>query len=550
MLIKLSIENYALIDRLEIDFPPGFSVITGETGAGKSILLGALSLILGQRADTSVLLDQNRKCIVEGIFRIRGYGLEEILKSAELDAEDTLTLRREIGQTGKSRAFVNDTPVNLPILKELGDRLVNIHSQNTIVTLNDADFQLAVLDDYAGNVKSLSEYRESFEGLLRLRAQLSEWIREEERSRNDKDYHRFLLEELAAAGLKETEQEEMEERLGVLNHAEEIKKSLDEVLESMTESDASLLQRLSGIAATIRHLAGFHPSLKEMPERLESDLIDLKDITTSLRKISESVSVDPEETERLSSRLDLIYRLQKKHRVASVQELLKIQHGLEIKIRDAGSLEERIRHLQKEIEELERRLSLKAGSISANRKKVLGDFGVRITEILARLALPDARLRIEHTLLGELTRDGIDSVRFLFSANPGVPMDEISRMASGGELSRLMLSIKSLISSKNLLPTILFDEIDSGVSGETAGKVGTILKAMGETMQVIAITHLPQIAGKGESHYLVFKETEKGTARTFIRKLARDERILEIAKLVSNEKITDAAVRTARELLN
>jgi DNA repair protein RecN (Recombination protein N) len=487
---------------------------------------------------------------VEGIFRIRGYGLEEILKSAELDAEDNLTLRREIGQTGKSRAFVNDTPVNLPILKELGDRLVNIHSQNTIVTLNDADFQLAVLDDYAGNVKSLSEYRESFEGLLRLRAQLSEWIREEERSRNDKDYHRFLLEELAAAGLKETEQEEMEERLGVLNHAEEIKKSLDEVLESMTESDASLLQRLSGIAATIRHLAGFHPSLKEMPERLESDLIDLKDITTSLRKISESVSVDPEETERLSSRLDLIYRLQKKHRVASVQELLKIQHGLEIKIRDAGSLEERIRHLQKEIEELERRLSLKAGSISANRKKVLGDFGVRITEILARLALPDARLRIEHTLLGELTRDGIDSVRFLFSANPGVPMDEISRMASGGELSRLMLSIKSLISSKNLLPTILFDEIDSGVSGETAGKVGTILKAMGETMQVIAITHLPQIAGKGESHYLVFKETEKGTARTFIRKLARDERILEIAKLVSNEKITDAAVRTARELLN
>jgi DNA repair protein RecN (Recombination protein N) len=550
MLIKLSIENYALIDRLEIDFPPGFSVITGETGAGKSILLGALSLILGQRADTSVLLDQNRKCIVEGIFRIRGYGLEEILKSAELDAEDTLTLRREIGQTGKSRAFVNDTPVNLPILKELGDRLVNIHSQNTIVTLNDADFQLAVLDDYAGNVKSLSEYRESFEGLLRLRAQLSEWIREEERSRNDKDYHRFLLEELAAAGLKETEQEEMEERLGVLNHAEEIKKSLDEVLEGMTESDASLLQRLSGIAATIRHLAGFHPSLKDMPERLESDLIDLKDITTSLRKISESVSVDPEETERLSSRLDLIYRLQKKHRVASVQELLKIQHGLEIKIRDAGSLEERIRHLQKEIEELERRLSLKAGSISANRKKVLGDFGVRITEILARLALPDARLRIEHTLLGELTRDGIDSVRFLFSANPGVPMDEISRMASGGELSRLMLSIKSLISSKNLLPTILFDEIDSGVSGETAGKVGTILKAMGETMQVIAITHLPQIAGKGESHYLVFKETEKGTARTFIRKLARDERILEIAKLVSNEKITDAAVRTARELLN
>jgi DNA repair protein RecN (Recombination protein N) len=550
MLIKLSIENYALIDRLEIDFPPGFSVITGETGAGKSILLGALSLILGQRADTSVLLDQNRKCIVEGIFRIRGYGLEEILKSAELDAEDNLTLRREIGQTGKSRAFVNDTPVNLPILKELGDRLVNIHSQNTIVTLNDADFQLAVLDDYAGNVKSLSEYRESFEGLLRLRAQLSEWIREEERSRNDKDYHRFLLEELAAAGLKETEQEEMEERLGVLNHAEEIKKSLDEVLEGMTESDASLLQRLSGIAATIRHLAGFHPSLKDMPERLESDLIDLKDITTSLRKISESVSVDPEETERLSSRLDLIYRLQKKHRVASVQELLKIQHGLEIKIRDAGSLEERIRHLQKEIEELERRLSLKAGSISANRKKVLGDFGVRITEILARLALPDARLRIEHTLLGELTRDGIDSVRFLFSANPGVPMDEISRMASGGELSRLMLSIKSLISSKNLLPTILFDEIDSGVSGETAGKVGTILKAMGETMQVIAITHLPQIAGKGESHYLVFKETEKGTARTFIRKLARDERILEIAKLVSNEKITDAAVRTARELLN
>jgi DNA repair protein RecN (Recombination protein N) len=550
MLTKLTIENYALIDQLEIAIDPGFSVITGETGAGKSILLGALSLILGQRADTSVILEPDRKCIVEGIFRIAGYGLEEMLESADLEAGEQLILRREIWQNGKSRAFINDSPVHIGFMKELGDRLVNIHSQNTITTLNHADFQLAVLDDYAGITRQVAGYRSLYDSLASLRHILDELVGEEERSRGDREYYHFLLDELHAANLVEGEQEELEQRLEILSHAEEIKTGLTGSLQTLSEGEMNILLQLSEILAMILRLSAFHPSLKEIAGRLESDQIDLKDIGMSLGQIEESIGFDQEELDRISSRLDLLYRLEKKHHVTSITELVRIRSELEEKTGKTSSLDDRIVSLKKEIAGKEAEAAKSAGTISAVRSKVIREIEKKIKEMIRLLAIPDGQFRIEQTILKEPGRDGIDSVRFLFSANKGIPLDEISRMASGGELSRLMLSIKSMISRKTLLPTIIFDEIDSGVSGEVAGKVGNILKSMGTAMQVIAITHLPQIAGKGESHFQVYKAIEKGVARSFIRKLNHDERILEIARLVSDEKVTDAAVNAARELLN
>ncbi|HTX88306.1 MAG TPA: DNA repair protein RecN [Bacteroidales bacterium] len=550
MLVKLTIENYALIDELEIGLSGGFTVITGETGAGKSILLGALSLILGQRAETSVLLDPDRKCIVEGTFLIRGYEMEELFREAELDYDDTLILRREIAPNGKSRAFVNDTPVNLNLLKDLGDRLVNIHSQHTITTLNDSDFQLSVLDNYAGNLASAKEYRETYRRFLEQQQELAKLLEEDSRSKTDRDYYHFLLDELSASTLRDGEQEELEEQLQVLSHAEEIKTSLDRAMQELSEGDRNLLNGLNEVLAVISRLSAYQSSLKEISERLDSDLIDLKDIASVIGKLGENVRYDPEELDRITQRLDLIYRLEKKHRVASVRELLSVRTELEERVRNTGTLEDRINRLKADTAAARQRLESMAEKISAARKKITGEIGEKILESLARLAIPDAGFRVELTPTGQLTKDGTDKVRFLFSANKGIEPDEITRIASGGELSRLMLSIKSLISQKNLLPTIIFDEIDSGVSGEVAGKIGAILKDMGATMQVIAITHLPQIAGKGESHFRVYKESGNGTARSRIKKLNRNERLHEIAKMVSDEKVTQAAVKAARELLN
>ncbi len=550
MLTKLYIENYALIDHLEIDFSTGFTVITGETGAGKSILLGALSLILGQRADSGVLLDQGRKCIVEGDFRIRGYELEELFKSSDLDYSDSMILRREVTPNGKSRAFINDTPVNLALLKDLGDRLVNIHSQNTITTLNDADFQLSVLDDFAGNLNVTKEYREKYAGFLEMKQQLVRLTDEENKAKADLDYHNFLLDELAAADLREDEQKELEEKLEVLGHSEEIKGGLGRIMQDLSEGESNAVNSLSSILSVLKNLSRFHSSLKDLSARVESDLIDLKDIATAVSRLEQDISYDPEEMQRLSSRLDLIYRLQKKHHAATVSELLVIKKDLEEKIRNAGSMEERLAALKESIEVSRRTLTDRAERISASRKKVIRVIEGRIKETLNKLAIPDANFRVELVKTETLTRDGTDRVRFLFSANKGIDPDEVSNIASGGELSRLMLSIKSMISQKNLLPTIIFDEIDSGVSGDVAGKIGNILKDMGKAMQVVAITHLPQIAGKGEHHFRVFKESDGATARSLIKKLNKNERIHEIAKMVSDEKVTDAAMKAARELLN
>ena len=549
MLSKLVIENYALIDHLEMDFSEGFSVITGETGAGKSILLGALSLILGNRGDVSVLLDISRKCIVEGTFAIKGYHLEDLFREHELDYDDTAILRREILQNGKSRAFINDTPVNLTLMKDLGDHLVNIHSQYSVITLNDADFQLAVLDNYSDNIQIIQKYRDNFIHFVQLKKEVEELVRQETLARNDNDYYQFLSDELESVKLQEDEQEIAEKRLDILSHAEEIKTGLLQALEILSLGEQNITDRLSEITNVTNNLSRFHTSLKEISERLRSNQIDLRDIAAGLGKIEQDIDFDPAEINALTARLDLINHLEKKHNVPDIRGLIAIKEQINGKLMEVTSLEDRILAINKELEQIREHLLKESGRLSGNRVKVIPDLEEKIRQTLIKLGMQDARIKIELTRLKELTPDGMDVVKFLFSANKGIGLNEISRIASGGELSRLMLSIKSLISKKNLLPTIIFDEIDLGVSGEIAGKVGEILKKMGEYMQVIAITHLPQIAGKGQSHYWVFKSNESESARTQLKKLDQKERILEIAKMLSNEKVTDAALKTAKELM-
>ena len=549
MLSKLTIENYALIDHLEIDFPDRFSVITGETGAGKSILLGAISLILGQRGDNSVLLDKSRKCIVEGTFRTKDYHLNDFFSSNLLDQEENTILRREINQSGKSRAFINDTPVNIGLLKTLGDRLLNIHSQHSIVTLNDANFQLAIIDSYADNLKIVEQYREDFNNYLTVTSELEGLIQKEKKLRNERDYHNFLYQELQEAGIKNGEQESAEERLGILSHAEEIKTQLQKITILLSEGEKSALNQLSEIISSIQYISRFHATINELSDRVKTNFIDLKDISREILQMEEEVHFDPAEIEKISKRLDLLYNLEKKHNVSTLESLIHVREELSLRLQEVISLDEKIEELTKKVKFLKDELHIHARKISLRRKNVSNEMEKKIVEILKMLGIPDARIHLELAVCEELNEDGIDSVRFLFSANKGVELDEISKIASGGEKSRLMLSIKSMISQKNLLPTIIFDEIDNGVSGNVAGKVGSILKKMGQTMQVIAITHLPQIAGHGESHFWVFKTSEKDATKTHIKKLDRDERINEIAKMLSNKNVTSAAIRTAEELL-
>ncbi|MFH1936530.1 MAG: DNA repair protein RecN, partial [Bacteroidota bacterium] len=506
MLLKLFIENYALIQKLEIDWSEGFSVITGETGAGKSILVGALSLILGQRAEPSVLFNKEAKCIVEGTFRISTYGLERYFIEQELDYEEHLNLRCEISPNGKSRAFINDTPVNLTQLKELGDRLVNVHSQHSITTLNQANFQLEILDDYASIQPQVQEFREKFRVQVTRRSELSVLIEQESRLRGDADYLNFLFDELDQAALVEGEQQELEDKLALLTHAEEIKNGLSFSSHLLESADTNLLGMFAEILTALKGISGFHQDVAEMVNRLDSNLIDIKDITKELQKLEADIQVDPRESEQISTRLDLIYRLQKKHQVASIEALLKIREELSVKLCETETLDERIVQLGKEIDLAEQALFALARKISVARGKSIPDFEHEIVTLLRELGMPSAQFSIVCKKEEELTVDGLDTVKFLFSANKGVAPDDVSKIASGGELSRLMLSVKSMISRKNLLPTIIFDEIDSGVSGDIAGKVGMILNRMGTNMQVIVITHLPQIAGRGSAHYCVFKE--------------------------------------------
>jgi len=550
MLSQLSIQNYALIRKLEINFNNGLSVITGETGTGKSIILGALALIVGKRADTQVLFEENKKCIIEGSFLIKNYGLKDFFEENDIDYDDITILRREINKQGRTRAFINDTPVNLGLLKELGDKLLNIHSQNIITTINNSDFQLAIIDDYARHSDLLKLFKHNFKEFVQKKKSLNELKEKENKAKAEQDYNTFLLNELESAAISPNEQQEIENELEILNNSEEIKENLFKFTTALKINESNLIAQLTEIELLLKKFSTVHPDIKKLNERMSSTLIELSDISDEVEKIEESISFDPERINNLSDRLDLIYKLLQKHKVLKVKELLVIKESLSEKLFEIISLDKKIKEIKSEVDAKENELWKISEKISKNRLKAIPEIEKIIIQSLNELGIPEAQFLIEHKHKEQFTLDGKDRIGFLFNANKGGIPGELSSIASGGELSRLMLSIKSLISQRNLLPTIIFDEIDSGVSGKIAGKVGAILSKMSKNMQVIVITHLPQIAGKGSTHYVVTKEIEGNFTKTLIKKIEKNERIAEIAKMLSGTDKSKSAIETAKELLN
>ncbi len=538
MLNRLDIQNYVLIDSLEVKFNKGLTVITGETGAGKSILLGALGLILGNRADLQVLLNKQKKCIVEGEFRISEYNLKDFFYNNELDYEAITTIRREITPEGKSRAFINDTPVNLNILKEIGARLVDIHSQHETLTLNNSSFQLSVVDAFAENAKELSKYKTNYNDFVKIKARLNELSEQEKKAKSDVDYFQFQFNELESASLKSGEKEELELELQTLNNAEEIKSGLNRATEMIVSGESNILQQVNYISSTLNSISKFNSKISELTARIHANYVELKDIASELESVQDEINFNPERIEVINDRLNIIYKLEQKHRVNSVEDLLKIENELSEKLNGFQTLDDDIKKLTIESEKVKNEILNRAGSISATRKQASLKIEKEIKKMLSEVGMPNAVLKIEITKLenNSFNSTGIDIVNYLFSANKGIIYQELNRVASGGELSRLMLCIKSIIARLTSLPTIIFDEIDTGVSGETAFKVGSIIKKISDEHQVIAITHLPQMASKGDSHYLVYKETGRNSTSTQVKELLPNERVNEIAKMLSGEK--------------
>jgi DNA repair protein RecN (Recombination protein N) len=549
MLTHLSINNYALIASLEIEFGDGLTIITGETGAGKSILLGALSLILGQRADSQVLLDKTRKCVVEGTFRIKDYGLLDFFTSAELDYDDNTVIRREINQSGKSRAFINDTPVTLEVLKDLGEMLIDVHSQHKTLTLQDSKFQLAFIDALVKHDDLIEKFKINFNTQKSLMLELSTVIETERKSKADQDYYQFQFDELNDANLLESEQEELEKELELLNHSEEIKSSLSKAVSILKDGEYCVTSGIKDVLIIVNKISGLHPELNEIAKRFESCSIELKDIALDLEQTEGKIIYDPERINKINERLDIIYHLQQKHRVNSVKELIEIKNCISDKLNAISLIDSKIEELKKQLSDINKILAETSSSITAGRKKTIPTIEKGILAVLKKLAMQNAEFKISLTQLEDYNQYGKDSVKFMFNANKGGDLKELSKVASGGEFSRLMLSIKSLVSEKKLLPTIILDEIDQGVSGDIADKVGNIMKEMSGTMQVIAITHLPQIAVKGTAHLLVYKESDKKSTYTRITALKDKERISEIAKMLSGNELTKAALENAKALL-
>ncbi len=549
MLTHLLIENYALIEKLDIDISDGLTVITGETGAGKSILLGALSLILGERADTRVLRDKNRKCIIEGSFSINDDLLKNLFLTHDLDFEENSIFRREITPGGKSRAFINDTPVNLNVMKAISGKLIDIHSQHESLLLGTSEFQFDVIDSYAGILKEVAAYKALYLDYQLFQKKLYEMEAAERAARADLDYYKFQFEELEQAQLNPYEYNEMEEEIGIQKHAEDILFKLDKGIYLLRDADVNSLDTLNEVLSLVKSLTEFGAKYKELADRIESVLIETKDIAAESESLKDGIVHDPQQTAQLEVRLDLINKLMQKHSAGDIHKLMAIKEEYLQKIEQSTSLEKNISELREKVKKQQILLDSKASGISKSRAKVIPGIELEVLEMLKGLAMPNARFRIRQEKLDALNHRGADNLTFLFSANPGSELQEVSKVASGGEMSRFMLSIKNIISSRNLLPTIIFDEIDTGISGETSTRVAMILEAMAKKMQVLTITHLPQIASKGHSHLLVFKAIAKNKTNTHIKKLAGEERIVEVAKMLGGEKPTKIMLETAKELI-
>ncbi len=550
MLQSLSIKNYALIQDLDIDFSEGLTTITGETGAGKSILLGALSLILGQRADTSSIQDGAGKCIVEGNFNIRAYQLNQFFEENDLDYAEHTIIRREILQSGKSRAFINDTPVNVAVLKKLGESLVDVHSQHQNLLLGDNTFQLKVVDAFAGNEEILAQYIDKYKTYRAKTRKLEEMKAEFEKAHADLDYYKYQFEQLEAAKLDAEEQKELEEELKTLSHTEEIKQQLEHVHFLFNREEGSLLDELKSGRDALSSILEFYAPAQELYERLNSAYIELQDLANETDVLNESLEYDPGRIEFIRERLDTIYSLEQKHQVDTVEELIRIRDEIDQKIAAIDGSDFKVSALEKELAELKASLEEQASLLHEKRTKILPDFEHSITTLLESMGMKNAGFSVHVSPEDEFSNFGKDRVEFLFAANKNTNLQKLAKIASGGELSRVMLSLKSILAQSSNLPTIIFDEIDTGTSGEIAHKMGNIMKSMSDFMQVITITHLPQIASKGGQHLLVYKKEEGRKPHTRIRQLEGEERLVEIAKMLSGETLTDAALENAKTLLN
>ena len=550
MLKQLSIQNYAIIDAIDIKFPEGMNVVTGETGAGKSIIMGALGLILGDRADSSALVNKGKKCIVEGVFKADNKaGVKKFLRDNELDADEELVLRREIGVNGKSRAFINDTPVNLEQLRELSSLLVDLHQQFDALQLGENDFQREVVDALAGNKNVIGEFRIIYSEWKRIQQELDELKDQKHQFDKEADYNRFQFTELDEAGFRENELEETDAELKMLNNSEGIKSALSKVYFELKESERPLVSQLKGLSNQLQVYASFHPQLPELIKRLQSAQLELQDVAGDLNSISDHINFSPEKIEQLNDRLSLGYKLMKKHGVKTTNELLAIQNQLQEKLQAVLNIDDNIQQKEKQLSTTNKKALELANEISEERKKQVKPLEEKVNKLLAQVGMPNAKIKVEIKEEDELNSYGKNSIEFLFDANRSKQFLPVRKVASGGELSRLMLCIKSLVAQKLDMPTLIFDEIDTGISGEAARQVGIIMKELAGNRQVICITHQPQIAGKANAHFFVYKEIVKDEVKTNIRLLNKDERITAIAKMLSGEKPTAAAMENAREMV-
>ncbi len=550
MLKSLLIQNYVLIDGLDIRFGEGLSVITGETGAGKSIILGALSLVLGQRADAKSIAPGAERCVIEAVFDIAAYGLETFFNDQDLEYDAACCiLRRELLASGKSRAFVNDTPVSLSVLKELGSRLIDIHSQHENLLLGDNRFQLNVVDVMGRNEALLAGYRDAYQHWQAVTRKLSALREQSARSRQEEDYIRFQHEQLAATRLEAGEQERWEEEQEMLSHAEEIKAGLYRFASLLQDDERGCLPVVKEALNTVSALERYFPQAKEMAERMRTAYIDLGDLASEADSLQDQVEFNPERLAWVNDRLNTLYSLQQKHHLATVDELLTLQVDYETRLQEIDSSDEAIGQLVREQEVAYEALLTIAARLSDQRRGVAGSIATQLIALIASLGIPNARFQVEVSPKTEPGPDGRDDIRFLFSANKNGDLQPVAQTASGGEISRLMLCIKAMIAGFTALPAIIFDEVDTGVSGDIASRMGDIMQELGSKMQVITITHLPQVAAKGKIHFFVYKEDTSDRTFTRIRLLDGDERIKETARMLSGATLTEAAIANARELL-
>ncbi|MBR0177483.1 MAG: DNA repair protein RecN [Bacteroidales bacterium] len=549
MLKQLQISNYALIEQIEISFNQGFNVITGETGAGKSILLGALGFALGDRADTNVLYDKEKKCIVEARFVLENNDLQNLFEQNDLDFDRECIFRRELSPQKKSRAFINDTPVSLQTMKEVGNQLVDIHSQHDSLLLTDADFQLKLLDEIAQNGAELADYQKEYANYNAFKRKLHDLKEMATKNTAENDYLKFQLDELEKADLKEGEYADIEQTLGVMENAEEIKTLLVTANGLMEDSETAILGQFSELASALSRLKHLLPDSEDLTERIENLKVELKDIAYDLRRKEDETQFDEGQLQSLQERYDLLSRLMMKHRANDFEALISLRDSLKEKVNAFENIDEAIAQAEKQLKDSEKQLSNLAKALHDKRCQAATAFSEKVVALVRQLAMPYAQFQVGVESQETFGSKGSDAIRFLFSANKGVAPDDIRRVASGGELSRLMLSIKSAVSDYNYIPTLIFDEIDTGVSGEVAAKIGGIMRHMGNTLQLISITHLPQVASQAEWHYFIYKDNEGERTQSHIRLLDSNERVREIAKMLSNDQVTPEALRAAEVLL-